>query len=160
MGRPRRSNYAFDIDFPVKSLKLGRIYTGVSILSAALSAVVDPVGLEPTKTSSVQTRRSPKLSYRPKSFTQVRLRVDRFSSFEPGEDAVSSHLVNESISTASRQPYRVSVKYVVQRAIYGFFVRLTASETFGVFLHNMATYAGLEPATSSVTGSRANQLRQ
>ena len=52
------------------------------------------------------------------------------------------------IITTSRQHYHVSVKYVVQRTIYGFFVHLTASEAFGVFLLVMEPVTGLEPATT------------
>ena len=56
------------------------------------------------------------------------------------------------IITTSRWHYHASVKYVVQKTIYGFFVHLTASEAFGVVLLVMVRRAGLEPTTNSLKG--------
>ena len=56
------------------------------------------------------------------------------------------------ISTTSRQPYHASVKYVLQKTIYGFFVHLTASEAFGVVLLVMVARQGFEPWTHALKG--------
>ena len=71
-------------------------------------------------------------------------------------DAVSIKLIAEPVRGESNPIHRKCQPFITTSGVIPILIATTIQA--GCFTP-LATHAGLEPATSSVTGSRANQLR-